>query len=114
LKFLAAYRTNGLPAGQAGKKIVISRGLIELGPASEPAHKTIGKLISQVADEFIIISPDSVLALEAGSGAANLKIITIFKPAKLLKYLKQNQGQPNLILLEGRMPKIIKQEIKTN
>jgi len=114
LKFLAAYRTNGLPAGQAGKKIVISRGLIELGPASQEAHKKIGQLIGLIADEFIIISPDSVSALKSGAVNSKIKIQTIFESAKLLKYLKQKQKQSSVILLEGRMPKIIKQEIKTN
>jgi len=107
LKFLADYQVSG-------KKIVISRGMIELGQASQEAHKKIGGLIGKIANEFIITSPDSVAALKSGVGNAKLKIQTIFSPAKLLKHLKQNQNQPNLILLEGRMPEIIKREIKTD
>lgn len=104
LKFLAGYKTNG-------KKIVISRGMIELGQASLEAHKKIGKLIAEVANEFIIISPDSISALKLGAGDSNLKIITIFEPTKLFKYIKENKNQSNLILLEGRIPDIIKNEI---
>jgi len=107
LKFLAAYQTKG-------KKIVVSRGMLELGQASFEAHKRIGKLIAETADEFIIISPDSVTALQSGIGQANLKVTTIFKPAELLKYFQTNKNQTNLILLEGRMPEIIKKEIKND
>lgn len=104
LKFLAGYKTNG-------KKIVISRGMIELGQASFAAHKKIGKSIAEAADEFMIISPDSVSALKLGAGDSDLKITTIFEPAKLFEYLKENKNQSNLILLEGRVPDIIKNEI---
>ena len=111
LKFLADYKVSGLPADKAGKKIVISRGMIELGQASQKAHEKIGKLIAETADEFIIISPDSVLALKTGAGGSALKITTIFEPAKLFEYIKESRNQSNIILLEGRIPDIIKNEI---
>ncbi|PIT94653.1 hypothetical protein CO116_03750 [Candidatus Falkowbacteria bacterium CG_4_9_14_3_um_filter_38_19] len=104
LKFLADYKVSG-------KKIVISRGMIELGQAAPQAHLKIGRLIAEVADEFIIISPDSVAELKAGADNSNLIIQTILNPTKLLQYLKKNKNQPNVILLEGRMPDNIKHEI---
>lgn len=105
LKFLAASKTNG-------KKIVISRGMIELGEASKAAHEKVGRHIAEVADEFIIISPDSVDDLKTGIADAKLEVKTIFNPTELLNYLKQNKEENNLILLEGRVPEIIKKEIK--
>jgi len=106
LKFLATYKING-------RKIVVSRGMIELGQASTAAHETVGRLISETADEFIIISPDSVAAFKSGAVNSNLKIITMFDQKKLLEYIKKNKNQTNLILFEGRMPEIIKKEIKS-
>jgi len=105
LKYLADSKT-------AGKKIVISRGMIELGEASRAAHEEIGKLIAEVADELVIISPDSTAEFRAGAGDSKLKIQTIFEPISLLEYVKKNKNRPNLILLEGRLPEIIKKEIK--
>lgn len=104
LKFLAALTT-------AGKKIVISRGLLELGPKSQELHKQIGRLIAKTAHELIIISEDYAPALKSGALNSNLKIQSIFDAQTLLYYFKQNKNQPNIILMENRMPEIIMAEI---
>ncbi|MDD4271957.1 MAG: UDP-N-acetylmuramoyl-tripeptide--D-alanyl-D-alanine ligase [Patescibacteria group bacterium] len=106
LKFLADNKTSG-------KKIVITRGMIELGKASPEAHKKIGRLIAETAGELIIISPDSIKELESGIGDKNITVKTIFKHTELLDYIKNNKNQNNIILLEGRMPELIIKEIKS-
>jgi len=99
---------------QGYRKIVITRGMLELGSASRSWHETVGKKIAQCADEIIITSPDSVKELRAGVGQAKVKIETIFNPFKLLEYLKIYKKQTNVILLEGRLPDVIKKEINAN
>ncbi len=105
LKFLADTKTSG-------KKIVITRGMIELGQASSEAHKKIGRLIAEIADELIMTSPDYVSELKTGIGDKKINIKNIFKHTELLDYIKNNKNQGNVILLEGRMPEVIIKEIK--
>jgi len=105
LKFLSDHKAGG-------KKIVITRGMLELGKSSDELHKKIGQQIDKIADELIIISPDFVSALKRGVVNPKLKIQTIFNTKTLLDYLKQNKNQENIILLENRIPEIVTKEIK--
>lgn len=110
--FLAALEI--LSDYQGRKKIVITRGMLELGQASRSWHETVGKKIAQCADELIITSPDSVNELKSGIGDSKIKIKTVYNPVKLLEYFKANKNQANLILLEGHLPEIIKKELNGN
>ena len=108
--FLAALDV--LANCQERKKIVITRGMLELGSASQNWHETVGKRIGQVADELIIISPDYVSALTAGAEGFKIKIKNMFEAKNLFDYLRQIKSEPNIILLENRQPEIINREIK--
>ncbi|MDP2736596.1 MAG: UDP-N-acetylmuramoyl-tripeptide--D-alanyl-D-alanine ligase [bacterium] len=105
LNFIAGRETKG-------KKIVITPGMIELGEASDSAHEKISKLVAETADELIIISPNYAEALKSGLGDSAVYVRSIYEPEKLLNHIKRLKNQPNIILLEGRLPEIVKNEIK--
>ncbi len=106
--FLAAL--NVLAGYRDRKKIVVTRGMLELGSASRNWHETVGKKISQTADELIIISEDSAADLKIGAG--DMKIIIETNQDKLLKFFKKLKNQKYIILLENRLSEKIYQEIK--
>ena len=98
------------------KRIVITRGMIELGDKSYEIHEKIGGEISFMADELIIITSDFVDPLKRGSVSSkfNLNIRIITEPKELLKYIKSLKETSSVILLENRVPQLIKDEIKQN
>ncbi|PLX28509.1 hypothetical protein C0581_02050 [Candidatus Parcubacteria bacterium] len=98
------------------KRIVITRGMIELGNRSEEMHQKIGGEISFMADELVIITPDFVEPLTKGAVASkfNLKIRVITEPKELLDYVKSLKDTSSAILLENIIPQIVKDEIKQN
>ncbi len=107
--FLAALE---VLAGYGGrKKIIITRGMLELGQASRKWHETVGKKIAEIADELIIISEDSAADLKAGAGAIKITVET--NPEKLLEIIKNLNAQNNIILLENRLPEMVQREIKS-
>lgn len=105
--FSAALRVLGDYPGQ--KKIVITRGMLELGKKSPELHKKIGRHIGKIADELVIISEDSEEYLK--EGAKEIKVTSLCSPQKLLQYIKNMRDEKNVILLENRIPGNVMQEL---
>jgi len=91
------------------RKIVITRGMLELGQSSRSWHETVGKKIGQIADELIIISTDSASHLKAMAGEIKISVET--NPNKLLEIIKNFKNQNCVILLENRLPEKVYQEL---
>ena len=98
------------------RRIVITRGMLELAEKSSEYHARIGEEIAFCADELVIISPDSADDFMAGVQALKnkypLEIRFIFEPLELLKYLETKATESTVILLENRMPTLVMNEIK--
>lgn len=85
------------------KKAVVMPSLIELGPASEEAHKRIGKRISEVCDLAIITTSDGFKDIKAGAGEFK-EIYLIENPELVLKKINETCGKGDAVLFEGRIP----------
>ncbi|NCO04778.1 MAG: UDP-N-acetylmuramoyl-tripeptide--D-alanyl-D-alanine ligase [Candidatus Magasanikbacteria bacterium] len=95
------------------KRIVITRGMTELGEQSEQLHKNIAEEISFYADTLIVISKDSYEALAKGIlKKYQITIELIENHEQLLTYLQSLKEQNVVILLENRMPSIIYKELE--
>ncbi|KKR21902.1 MAG: UDP-N-acetylmuramoyl-tripeptide-D-alanyl-D-alanine ligase [Parcubacteria group bacterium GW2011_GWE2_39_37] len=94
------------------RKLVITRGMLELGEKSSELHQKIGAEIAKNADELIVISRDSEADLKKGAGE-KIKIISCFSPDELLKLIQQSKTTRSIILLENRMPGSVLNELKS-
>ncbi|OIO19540.1 MAG: hypothetical protein AUJ23_01755 [Candidatus Magasanikbacteria bacterium CG1_02_32_51] len=95
------------------QKIVITRGIIELGELSNEIHEQIGGEIAFMADELVIITPDFVEPLKKGAGTKyQTKVMIKTNSLELLTYLKEHKKTKSVILLENRIPEIIRYELK--
>ncbi len=105
LQLLTKYPTNR-------KRIVITRGMLELGEKSDELHEKIGGEISFVADELIIITPDFIEPLRRGIVEKYRTMIHIKTDVNdLLMYMKSLKETDAVILIENRIPTAIKKEI---
>ena len=95
------------------RRIVITRGMLELGGNSEELHECIGEEISLVAEELVIITRDNEEALRKGVGTKyKTEIKSIFDPTDLLSYFRSLKDKECVILLENRMPIDIIKELE--
>ncbi|PIT86952.1 MAG: hypothetical protein COU33_00305, partial [Candidatus Magasanikbacteria bacterium CG10_big_fil_rev_8_21_14_0_10_43_6] len=95
------------------KRIVITRGMLELANQSVDIHEQIGGEIAFVADTLVIITEDSYTDLARGVGDKYQTEILLLKDhAALLSYIQTLQEQPVVILLENRMPSLIEKELQ--
>jgi len=93
------------------KKIVITRGMIELGEKSSELHVEIGKKISEVADELVIIANNNEKDLRSGAEGFKIKILDIYNTDDLLEYVKKFRETKCAVLLENRLPVAMHNEL---
>lgn len=98
------------------RRIVITRGMLELGNRSDEIHEAMAGEIAYATDELVITRPDFVKPFEKGAVGLkyNLDIKKIYEPKGLLKYIKELKNTNAVILLENRIPSIVMNEIKEN
>jgi UDP-N-acetylmuramoyl-tripeptide--D-alanyl-D-alanine ligase len=95
------------------KRIVITRGMLELGEKSNEAHEKIGAEIAKTCNSLVIITPDFVEPLKLGAGADFAPHIqTLFQAKEILQFIQDHKDIDCVILLENRIPEIVKQELK--
>jgi UDP-N-acetylmuramoyl-tripeptide--D-alanyl-D-alanine ligase len=93
-------------------RIVITRGMQELGNRSEYLHERIGGEIAYTADELVIIQPDHATPLKLGVGNKyNTNIHEIFDFVALEAYIDRKIEAGCVILLENRLPPHIYKKI---
>ncbi|MFA5210956.1 MAG: UDP-N-acetylmuramoyl-tripeptide--D-alanyl-D-alanine ligase [Patescibacteria group bacterium] len=95
------------------KRIVVTRGMLELGEKSEELHEAIGGEIAYMADELVISTSDFIKPLKKGVGNkyhTEIKILLVHKD--LLDYIKSLKNKEVVILLENRMPSILLKELE--
>lgn len=109
LEFLKLYRDQ--------KKIVVTPGIIELGPASQSIHQKLGALMAEVCDRALITSRNFSSLIQEGMRSVGSKpsIVVEESPKKLVDQLSRVVDKDDVVLLEGRVPswvveKLIKHE----
>ena len=85
-----------------GKKVIVMPCLIELGPTSKEIHKKIGEKIYEICDLAIIVTKDRFKEIKEG---AKEKAIFLENPREIYERIKQFNGENDIILFEGRLPK---------
>lgn len=95
------------------KRIVITRGMVELGSASDRLHEDMGKNIALYADELVVITSDAARALERGvQGQKKIVITRIEDSHALLQYVKRLKQANAVILVENRLPSNVARELQ--
>lgn len=95
-----------------GKKVIIMPCLIELGKASKEVHKKIGEKIAQVCDLAIITTRERFQEIKKGATTKGMKeenILLIESPKEIVDKIKSFCEPEDVILLEGRVPRKLKQ-----
>ena len=87
----------------AKQKILITSGLLELGPKVRSSYQELGMLSRDVFNEVLFLNNKFVRYFEHGFG----KRVVIIKPKKLRSSLKEGA----LVVCEGRMPESLVEKL---
>ncbi len=95
------------------KRIVITRGMLELGERSDQLHVEVGKRIANVADELVIYTPDAVGSLTKGVRDSTKTTITLITDVdELMSYMQAVKESNAVVLIENRIPESVKKELQ--
>lgn len=88
------------------RRVVVTRGMIELGDQSDRVHETIAGEIAFVADELILVTKDHETPMREGSLSEKYHLDFVLKdnPDKLREYLLSFRDTESVILFENRLP----------
>lgn len=84
------------------RRVVITRGMLELGPKSDELHEMIGGAIAYAADELVLIKKDFLEPIQAGlveKYHTDLRVID--SDAALLAYIRSLKDKNVVVLLEN-------------
>lgn len=102
--FKTALETLAL-LGKGKRKILITPGMVELGPLHDAEHTRLGELAAHTADVVLAVAPARiptfVQAIQAG-GQARLQLLPSFQAA--LAWLQQHGQAGDVVLLENDLP----------
>jgi len=108
----------GKPSAPYGaRKIIVMPCLIELGPASKKVHIRIGEKIGQICDLAIITTKERFKEIKeaafakATASQRKVEVIFIEKPKEICEKIKESTREGDIVLLEGRIPKELVDEL---
>lgn len=107
--FLAALRFLDEYAGNR-PRVVVTRGMIELGEKSDELHRMIGTEISKRADRVILVNRDAEKIFTETLSGSKTALHVCRNTKELLSALRAWKQTPAVILIENRVPKLVKQE----
>lgn len=90
-------------------KIIVLAPLFELGSDAGVQHKMIGKSLANIASKVIYTSCDYVADIKSGMGASTEKFILETNPQKLIEFVNKYLNNDSVILLEGRVPRQLRE-----
>jgi len=94
------------------RRIIITRGVLELGEKSDEIHEKISEDISFVTDELVVITKDFAEPLKKGLiEKYRTNFLLKENPYNLLDYIKKIKDTNSVILIENRVPEIISKEL---
>jgi UDP-N-acetylmuramoyl-tripeptide--D-alanyl-D-alanine ligase len=95
-----------LDAMPGRRKVIVTPGMIELGPMQFEANKALGAHAAKVADTIIVVAPVNRAALSEGveEAGASQKLIVVDSLAEATEHLPQLIGPGDVVLFENDLP----------
>jgi UDP-N-acetylmuramoyl-tripeptide--D-alanyl-D-alanine ligase len=87
-----------------GRKVVVTPGMVELGPAQEEANREFAARAGQVATELVVVGRTNARALEAGARQAGLAVRRVADRQAAVAWVKAHLGPGDAVLYENDLP----------
>jgi len=96
-----------------GNKLVVMVPIIELGTESRRVHERIGRALSETDAQIFVYGTAYSEAIKKGLGKKQPadKVMFFSQPDELIGRVKESVEPGTTILLEGRLPSVVRQEL---
>lgn len=87
-----------------GRRVVVTPGMVELGPLQDEANEAFAAASSEVASTLVAVGRTNRRALLRGAKSANLETVTAHNREAAVDWVKSNLGPGDTVLYENDLP----------
>jgi UDP-N-acetylmuramoyl-tripeptide--D-alanyl-D-alanine ligase len=91
-------------AVDGGRKVVVTPGMVELGPRQHEANATFAADSAARADELVIVGRTNRGALLEGSGKGRASVTVVASRQEAVDWVRENLGPGDAVLYENDLP----------
>jgi UDP-N-acetylmuramoyl-tripeptide--D-alanyl-D-alanine ligase len=88
----------------AGRKVVVTPGMVELGPVQYEENRSFATEAATVVDDLVIVGRTNRKALLEGSGAGGASVTVVASREEAVDWVRQNLGPGDAVLYENDLP----------
>ncbi len=89
------------------RRVVVTPGMVELGPIQDEANRAFAAAASEVATDIVVVGRTNRRALLAGikqGGGPSTNVLTVGSRPEAVEWVKQNLGAADTVLYENDLP----------
>lgn len=91
--------------GRPGARtVVVTPGMVELGPEQRSANTRFGAAAAAAADDLVIVGRTNLRALMAGARAAGVSPVMVRTRGQAVEWVRENLGPGDVVLYENDLP----------
>jgi UDP-N-acetylmuramoyl-tripeptide--D-alanyl-D-alanine ligase len=91
-------------AGDGGRKVVVTPGMVELGPRQHEANASFAADSATLADELVIVGRTNRGALLEGSGKGPASVTVVSSRQEAVDWVREHLGPGDAVLYENDLP----------
>lgn len=90
--------------GAGGRTVVVTPGMVELGPRQSDENRSFAAAASAVVDDLVIVGVTNRRALLEGSGQGKASVTVLASREEAVQWVRQNLGPGDAVLYENDLP----------
>ena len=87
-----------------GRRVVVTPGMVELGPLQDEANDAFAAASSEVASHLVVVGRTNRRALLRGARGTGLETVTVHNRDAAVEWVKSNLGPGDTVLYENDLP----------
>ena len=91
-------------AGEQGRRVVVTPGMVELGPLQDEANEAFAKAASDVATDLVVVGLTNRRALLRGAKGTGLNTLSVANREAAVEWVKSTLGPGDTVLYENDLP----------
>jgi UDP-N-acetylmuramoyl-tripeptide--D-alanyl-D-alanine ligase len=88
----------------ADRIVVVTPGMVELGPRQHEENKAFARLASEVATDIVIIGSTNRAALQEGAHEGRARVVLVDDRAQATAWVRENTSERDVVLFENDLP----------
>jgi UDP-N-acetylmuramoyl-tripeptide--D-alanyl-D-alanine ligase len=89
---------------ESGRKVVVTPGMVELGPMQVRENREFASLAANVADDLLVVGRTNRAALLEGASSGKASVTVVGSRRDAVDWVRQNLGTGDAVLYENDLP----------